>query len=243
MDLKGKKVIITGAAGGIGQTWCQEFKKRGAEIIAIDRSKAELAKLPNKLTLKEYACDFNDSQAIVNLCQEIKQDFPVIDLLVNNAGVGMYKPLTELSWEEWQVAVNINVHAPFLMIKELLASIAVASDPLVINMGSGAGFMPMAERVAYCTTKFALRGMSLTLSEEYKEHKLKFVYLRLGSILTSFGGLSITEKKALQEAGKSYFTPEFVVEEVIKKIEADELPDEYVLYPNGYEDQWQPSTN
>jgi short-subunit dehydrogenase len=105
---------------------------------------------------------------------------------------------------------------------------------LVLSIGSGAGVIPMRGRAAYCTSKFGLRGLMLTLAEEYQGQEPKFCLITLGSTMTSFGPLSIEEKKEKQKNGSPYFTPEWVADKLVEIIKDDNREVEYTLYPGDY---------
>ena len=131
----------------------------------------------------------------------------------------------------------INVSAPFILTKELLPQLQKISNSLILNIGSGAGVIPMKNRSVYCTTKFALRGLSLSLSEEFKGKSPSFCLITLGSTLTSFGvgnALTLEEKREQNKKGSAYFTTEWLANKLIEIIKDDKRTPEVVLYPNNY---------
>ena len=96
------------------------------------------------------------------------------------------------------------------------------------------GKIPSAGRSVYCASKFALRGLSLSLSKEYKGTNIHFVLVTLGSTLTDFGPKTLKEKEEESLKGKAYFTPEGVAKKFIEIVENDKLEDEIELYPSEY---------
>jgi len=103
-----------------------------------------------------------------------------------------------------------------------------------LNFGSGMGKIPTAERVAYCTSKFGLRGLSLSLTKEFRKENIDISLLTLGSCMTNFGTGGIVFRKEQQQNGKKYLTPEEVTKKVISITTSDKKKREYVLYPEGY---------
>jgi short-subunit dehydrogenase len=169
------------------------------------------------------------------IANQISEEHKNIDILINCAGIGIYKPLEDLTLEDWNRSMNICTKSSFLFMKNLLKNISNSDNSLILNIGSGAGAIPMAGRSAYCAAKFALRGITLSLAEEYKRiGKPKFCLITLGSTLTSFGPLSFEEKKLEMEKGKAYFTPEWVAEKLTEIIKDENREMEYVLYPGDY---------
>lgn len=239
MELNAKKVIITGAMGGIGLELTKTLAATGAELILVERSDAEFNKLPAELNDKvhKFSADFSKTEAVRSLAGEISNKFPTIDILINNAGIGVYKELKNITYDEWEKSFAINVHAPFILTRFLLPNLQAAETAIVFNIGSGAGVYPMIKRVTYCATKFALRGMSLSLSAEYKDTNLKFMLLTLGSTMTEFGPLTLGEKTELEQKGKNYLDPNIVAQKVVSLLKGNEYPSETTLYPENYSEE------
>lgn len=228
-----KTILITGASKGIGKAMAETLSQRGANLILVDIEKIDL----HSLNISTYQADLTKTDEIADLVSVIQKNHPKIDVLINNAGIGIYKGIEDLSLKEWDLALNLNVTAPFLLMKNLLpnlkASTTEESKPLILNIGSGCGKKGIAERSSYCATKFALRGLSFSLYEELKPD-VNVLYLALGSVATEFGPLSAEEK--LKSKGKKYLSPQDVAKKVAEIIQngAQDLPAEIEFYPENY---------
>lgn len=239
MNLKDKTVVITGASKGIGNALTKKLALEGANIVMIARSGHILKEIADNLPggsqkHKYYECDLADAGQVEVLIKTLHKDFSVIDVLINCAGIGVYKPLEDITLSDWDNSFDLNVRSAFLMIKGLEPLLSKSDVSLVLNMGSGAGTIPMRGRSVYCATKFALRGMSLSLAEEFEGTKTSIVLITLGSTLTGFGPLTIDEKKEESLSGKAYFTVDWVSENLTKIIKSENREKEYVLYPGKY---------
>lgn len=238
MDLEGKIAVITGATGGVGREIVKLLDSKDVTLILVSRTKSELQNLVKSLKNKNskyYACDLSNLKKAEKVSRKISKDYKKIDILINAAGIGIYKPIGEMNLEDWVKTMNINVSSVFVFVKELINSLGNSDNSLVISLGSGAGVIPMSSRSAYCSSKFALRGLILSLSKEFKRiGKPKFCLLTLGSILTSFGPMSKEEKIKTMEDGKAYFTPEWVGKKVVEIIKDEKRDTEYTLYPQDY---------
>lgn len=236
MNLNGKTVVITGAMGGIGSELTRQFAAEGAKLVLVERSPQEFQKLPATLNrdIYKYTADFSDIKQVYELGEKLHHDFPKIDILINNAGIGIYKPYSDITWRDWELSFAINVHAPFILTQQLLPSLKAAQGSVIFT-GSGSGVLPMAGRAAYSTSKFALRGLGLCLATEFEGQDIRFAHLTLGSTLTDFGPLGVVGKKQLQEQGKKYLMPDYVVSTLIERIKMDDLSAEIILYPGGYD--------
>jgi hypothetical protein len=237
MDLKNKTVVVAGATGGIGAEFSMAVSKEGARLLLISKTEDKLKELIKKLNGKDHnflVCDFRNSDHIRKLEEHIRDKVERVDVLANVAGIGIYKPIEEADYCEWDDSMMINVTTPFYMIKLLLPLLKKSENPVVLNVGSGMGKIPTAGRSVYCASKFALRGLSLSLSEEYKNNNIHFVHIALGSTLTDFGPMSLKEKEEENLKGKAYFTPEWVAKEMINIIKAGRYQEEIELYPGDY---------
>lgn len=230
MNLANKEVVIVGASGGIGSTLARILKAEGAKLVAIGRN----AKRLNEFSNKQYVCDLSNSENVKKSTEKLKQDLSKIDVLVHAAGVAGYKNFEDITLGELNEAFEINTKAPFFMTQQLLPLLQKSKHSLVLNIGSGAGTIPMKGRSLYCGTKFALRGMTLALSEEFEGRNPDFVLVTLGSTLTEFGPMTLTEKRKEAKKGKAYFPVEWVANKLVEIIKDDKRETEYVLFPSGY---------
>lgn len=237
MLIKDLTAVIAGATGGIGSEICKKFSERGAKIVAIARSKEKLSNLAGKIgkdNIFPVECDFTDQIELRKAVELVRDRLSTIDILVNSAGIGIYGGIEDIKVTDWERSFAVNVDAPFYLIKSFLPLLKNSTRAVVINLGSGMGEIPMAGRSVYCATKFALRGMTLSLAEEFAKTNIRFVHLALGSVLTGFGPMTLKEKKEENLKGKSYLTPASVAERITHIIENDEIEDEIRIYPTGY---------
>jgi len=238
MNLKGKTAVITGATGGMGREIVTRLDNEGASLILVSKTESELSNLIKKLNGKNhkyYACDFSNLKDSEKVARLVASENKTIDILINAAGIGIYKIIEELTLDEWNLSMNINLNSVFIFIKELVSRLNNSEGSVVISLGSGMGVKAEPERSAYCTSKFALRGLMLTLTEEYKRfNKPNFCLLTLGSVLTSFGPMSMDEKKKSMESGKGYLTPDWVAEKVVEIIKSENREAEYEFSSPDY---------
>lgn len=241
MNLNSKNIIITGATGGIGRELVNKLDGEGANLILVSRSDSELQNLSKSLksNFEYFVCDFSDQKEVELLAKRISKKFKNIDVLINAAGVGIYKPLADETLDEWNISMNINVASHFILIKGLIKNLKKSKHSLVLSIGSGAGVIPMAGRSLYCASKFAVRGLTLSLAEEFRRSSVEFCLITLGSTLTSFGPMSYQEKKNEMDKGKkAYFTPNWVAGKLISIIKDEDRRFEYTLFPSHYVSDW-----
>lgn len=237
MKLKGKIAVVTGADGGIGREIVKELDKEGAICILVSENKEGLKKLVKELgdRHKYYVSDFSQVKNAVKTAKVIEKNHQKIDFLINAAGIGTYKSIEEVTIEDWQKTLNINTTAPFVFIKLLLPSLKRVKRSVVVSIGSGLGKVPYyPERLSYIVSKFALRGLSLTLSRSLKGENVKFSLITLGSVLTNFGKGGLKKRLELQKKGKKYFKADWVAKKIVGFIKNGEIEDEIELLPERY---------
>ncbi len=228
LKLKNKTILLTGASKGIGLELSKQLANEQAKLILVGRTFAE-QNLPNSTYIQT---DLTKMEDLAKLRSESANH--KIDILINMAGVGIYKPLEDLTLEDFYYSQQLNLMVPFLLIKMMLNDLKVSEIGLVLNIGSGAGTMPFKNRAAYCSSKYGLRGLSLSLSEEFEGKKPTFCLITLGSTITTFGGKSIEAQQAAAKNGNAVFPVEYVARELVKIIKDENRPTEVVLYPSEH---------
>ncbi len=239
MELQGKTVCIIGATGGIGREISLAFAKRRANLILVARKMDSLDVLEKEISSKyisvgKFTCDVADPRSIEGLAKNVGRKYKNIDVLFHLVGIGVYKKLSEISYDEWKASIDVNVTSAFYIFQKLLPLLEKSEKAYVIASGSGMGKVALSGRSAYCTSKFALRGLMLSLAKEYKKTNIHFVHLTLGSVLTPFGPLSLAHKRKKSSEGKGYLEPDWLANYIAARIEHDTLEAETPIYPRQY---------
>jgi 3-oxoacyl-[acyl-carrier protein] reductase len=199
MQLKGKVALITGAGRGIGKALALGFAREGAAIVAVSRTLSEIeetAREAKKFGREAVAIPADVSQIpdVHRISDEIAGRFGRLNVLVNNAALRMNQlgkkdsytiPFTELTVEDWDSAIAVNLRGPFLCIKKLLPLMRNGSAS-IINISAGGAKRGMAGRSVYCASKFGLEGMTQSLAIEFQAFNIAVNSLSPGehSILT-----------------------------------------------------------
>lgn len=167
-DLTGKVVVITGAAGGIGQAMVRAFGERGAHLALVDRS-PENETLARRLGAphRAWTFDISDADAIAAFATECEAHFGRIDVLLNNAGIGILAPAEDLPVDAWDTTMAINLRAPYLFARACAPAMFRNGWGRVVTIASQAGIVGIAEHVAYSASKAGLIGMTNCLALEW----------------------------------------------------------------------------
>lgn len=191
MNLVGKTAVITGAGKGIGKSISKLFLKKGASIVFCTRNEQdiELFKSENKLfegKVFYVNSDLSKEETIKKIVDETLGRFGKVDILINNAGFGVFDQLVDSRTEDFDSMFATNVRAAYLLIKAFLPSMIKENQGTIINISSIAGKKGIANASIYCATKFALNGMSQALMEEVRKYNIRVVVISPGSVNTNF---------------------------------------------------------
>ncbi|MFZ7093133.1 SDR family oxidoreductase [Primorskyibacter sp. 2E233] len=168
-DLTGLTALITGAAGGIGTALAEGFAKAGARLALVDINDAsDLAHRLGK-DHRAYVCDLSDPKAIGNSAAQIGEEMG-IDILINNAGLGIVFPAEEDRIEDWDRTMAINLRAPWLLSGAALPHLKASGRGRIVNISSQAGVIAIAEHAAYGASKAALINLTKVMAVEWAKH-------------------------------------------------------------------------
>jgi short-subunit dehydrogenase len=186
-----KTVLVTGCSSGIGYATCLMFARNSFATYgsARDLSKAErIQEITNreKLPLKIIRLDVNEDESIRIAIQEIISDSGRIDILINNAGYGMFGPIEEISIEEIKEQFETNFFGTIRLIKAIVPIMRKQRNGTIVNISSMVGRFGVPLNAAYVSSKFALEGLSESISFELQEFGIKVILVEPGVIQTDF---------------------------------------------------------
>lgn len=169
-DKKLKVAVVTGAARGIGLTIAQRFHAEGYHSIIIDNDETTLQSCEASLKDQEryafFLCDVSDPKQVKSTFELIINEFPTIDALINNAGIAIFKPAQEVTFEDWTAVMNTNLNGTFLCSQACLPAL-IAAKGSIVNIASISGLRASTLRIAYGTSKAAIMHLTKQQAVEY----------------------------------------------------------------------------
>jgi 3-oxoacyl-[acyl-carrier protein] reductase len=234
MSEQGKTAVVTGGTKGIGRAIAEALLREGMQVCIGARSMDEVVSAVRELEgeaegrVTGAACDVRSSEEAEALVAHAVAEFGGVDVLVNNAGVGIFKPVEEMEPEEFRAVLETNLFGVFYCCRAAIPEMKRRGGGYIINISSLAGANPHPRMAAYNASKFGLNGFSEALMQEVRHDKIKVSYVMPGSVNTEFGGDTPSDEKSWQ------LQPEDVAQVVLDLLRHEErsLPSRVELRPS-----------
>ncbi|MGD6878145.1 3-ketoacyl-ACP reductase [Bacillus infantis] len=188
-SLKGKTALITGAGRGIGRAATIAFAKEGISVGLLGRTLSNLEKAAEEL--KEFdvkvsiaAADVQDSESVNKAVEKITSELGQIDILINNAGIAKFGGFLELSPQEWEDIIQVNLMGVYHVTRAVLPGMIERKSGDIINISSSAGQKGAPVTSAYSASKFAVLGLTESLMLEVRKHNIRVSALTPSTVAT-----------------------------------------------------------
>lgn len=188
-SLKGKTALITGAGRGMGRAAAIAFAKEGISVGLLGRTLSNLEKAADEL--KEFdvkvsiaAADVQDSESVNKAVEKITSELGQIDILINNAGIAKFGGFLELSPQEWEDIIQVNLMGVYHVTRAVLPGMIERKSGDIINISSSAGQKGAPVTSAYSASKFAVLGLTESLMLEVRKHNIRVSALTPSTVAT-----------------------------------------------------------
>lgn len=187
MNITSKIAVVSGASRGLGKAIAQALVREGAEVYGLARSTSALEDLAAELgsSFHPVRMDIRDPDAAGRWVKETFDQELVPQILINNAGSGVFGKIDELPLEKWQQMIDTNLHGMYYLTYALVP-LMKSYGGHIINIGSILGKTTSGGKAAYSATKFAMQGLSQALFKELRGNNIKVSLVNPGSIATEF---------------------------------------------------------
>lgn len=193
MRLKGTVALVTGAGKGIGKAIALRLASEGASVVLNARTESDLRAIHSEITKSGgtaliFRGDITDDSVVQRLYEQIDREYGKLDILINNAGIGVFAPVRDLSISDFDDMWKLNMRALFLCTKLALPRLEKSGKGAIVNVASLAGRNAFIGGSGYAATKWALIGFSRCLMLEVREQNIRVVTVCPGSVDTGFSG-------------------------------------------------------
>lgn len=189
--LKGKVALITGGGRGLGEAICRRLAADGALVVVADIRRELAEEVSRSLrdqgsSSRSLVLDVTSENQVEEAINGVIRAHGQLDILVNNAGVDVTAPVEELSVEEWDHIIAVNLRGPFLMSRKALTAMRRQGSGHIVNVVSTAAKRAWANASAYHASKWGLLGFSHALHVEARRHAVKVTAVIAGGMRTPF---------------------------------------------------------
>jgi 3-oxoacyl-[acyl-carrier protein] reductase len=195
MDLRNATVLITGGSSGIGHAIAKTFSDAGARVAITGRDESRLRQAAQVLKAVPIRADVSNEDDVKRTYREVLESFGHLDVLVNNAGSGVFKNLIEIDRATFDAVFATNVTGAMLMAREAAKHFIERRSGNIVNIGSTASLRGAAHGTAYYASKFALRGMTECWRAELRQHNIRVFLINPSEVLTSFAAAAGFDQK------------------------------------------------
>lgn len=233
-----KTILITGASRGFGRLWAEAFLKRGDRVVATARNPAALNDLVETYgdAVLPLQLDINDREACIAVVKKAKEHFGGIDVLINNAGYGLFGTIEETTEQEARSQMETNFFGVLWMTQAALPIMREQKSGHIIQVSSYLGLVTLPILGLYNASKFAVEGFSETLATEVAAFGIKISLVEPNGYATDWSGVSAVQTEHMEAYGplKQAFqaamtpdifgVPEATTEAIIKLVDEENPP-------------------
>jgi NAD(P)-dependent dehydrogenase (short-subunit alcohol dehydrogenase family) len=197
-SLEGRVAVITGASKGLGKQMAIALAQEGATVALVARSGDLLEKVKAEIAGKggkahAFVADVREEAEVSRMAGQVRDAAGAPDILINNAGINLRKPLHEFSLEEWHRVIETNLDSAFLCGRAFVPGMIEKKFGRIINIASTMAHVALADRTAYCTSKFGLLGMTKALALELAPHGITANAISPGPFATEMNTVLIED--------------------------------------------------
>lgn len=188
--LTGKVAIVTGGSRGIGKFIAKKLAEEGASVVIAGRTISDLKMAAEEISRAggkaiPVQTDVSNEKSVHRLLSKTLTEFGTIDILINNAGQYLEKPVTDMSLSEWNRVIGTNLTGPFLLTRAVLPEMIEKMDGTIIMISSTSGKRARPNSAVYAASKFAIEGFSEALLQEVREHNIRVIVVTPSSVDSS----------------------------------------------------------
>lgn len=197
---QGRTALVTGGTKGIGRAIARDLSEAGFNVTITGRTEGDVNAVQEDLggverSILGVVSDVTDPESCAGAVERTVKNFGGLDVLVNNAGVGHFAPIQDMSLESWQAQIDTNLNGVFYMSRAAIPFLKGGNDSWILNIGSLAGRNTFGGGTAYNASKFGLLGMTEAMMLDLRYEGIRVTHIMPGSVDTGFGDRPAGQKE------------------------------------------------
>lgn len=190
-----RNCLITGATGGIGKKLVELLLQNNCNVFLTAKNNSKLKNLAKSLDHYDsqifyYAADLSSVSSTKSLIKKVRKEFKSVDILINCAGIFKIKSISSSSLVDYDLSMNINLKAPFILSKEFSKDMIKKKWGRIVNLGSSSSYAGFKNGTVYCTSKHGILGLSRALQNELKQYNVRVFCISPASTQTEMAKIS-----------------------------------------------------
>lgn len=218
MKLEGAVILITGGNSGLGKSMAENLVSKGSQVIITGRDHSKTEAVANKVNCDFFHADVADDGDIEKTYAYILEKYGKLDVLINNAGIGGWSPIEDLTRDQIRKTYEVNVFGAAMMASGAAKIFKKQNSGNIINIASTASLKGYKNGTIYSSSKFALRSMTQCWQAELRPYNVRVIQINPSEVPTAFGSES-REARPLEEKKLS---PQEIAHTVVGVLEMDD---------------------
>jgi 3-oxoacyl-[acyl-carrier protein] reductase len=195
MDLRDATVLVTGGSSGIGKAIARTLVDAGSKVAITGRDERRLSEAAHALNVLPIRADVSNESDVARTYEEVFKNFGHLDVLVNNAGKGIFKPLLDMQRADFEAVLATNMTGAMLMAREAARHFVSRKHGNIVNIGSTASHRGAPNGTAYYASKAALRSMTECWRSELRQHNIRVFLINPSEVVTGFAAAAGFQQK------------------------------------------------
>jgi len=195
MELKNARVLLTGGSSGIGKATAKLLTDKRAKVLITGRDEAKLKSVALELGCDFIAADSGVETEIEKIFEKVDSLWGGLDVLINNAGIGSFQPIEDLTFDAFDEIFKVNVYGAAVTAKHAVIRFKNQNKGHIINIASSAGLKGFSNGSVYSASKFALRSMTQCWQGELRKHNIRVMLVNPSEVTTAFASSERVERE------------------------------------------------